>query len=242
MKLGIRFQINLLTFLCIIGPSVFAQLPGVQPENVTFKITELEIKKVRLRELSPRVEGFAPDNKSEWYRIKAEYTVGSGHKKAGGYRRDVSWVDSCVFSWRVILALTADERKKGVSEKNSLLLERDIRYANIDIDPTKTKSAVVYIEPSFSDRFKSNLIDDGVLVELTISTAGKAKARAWARGGNFYSGTSLPARLFPKSEEGLWFKSKSLNRVDYGLLSRHETPWAWSSYEAFEFIVNDRKN
>lgn len=202
-------------------------------------VTALDVTKVKVAR-APTVGGVPPDSRSQFLRITADYTVSPtepASNKAGGYAKQPSqWLDECAFSWRVLFVRASDKGQKPTSE-GAVLFEKEVLYQDIKVSQkpgARAKRAVIYVEPQVLERYGSDLIKDGVVVDLKISSSGAELAHVWATEKRIAAAAKTPQGFFPGSKD--WFSSKKIKRLPYGLLDRSETPWEWSSYRSYEAI------
>ena len=218
---------------------VQAQLETQYNDDIKVDVINISIRKVKQRESGIRVDKLSPDNQSTWGRITCEYLVSkSGTRKAGVYsKEEVSWLDECTFSWRIML-LRSNTKGGPASKSRSVLLQRDITYGNIIAHTKRKHYAVVYIEPSILVRYGNSLVKGGIIVHLQITQGDSVIASSWATGKHTVSGKDIPLGFLPSGSQSSWFDSEDVQALKFGLVSRLETPWAWSSYGSYEFILD----
>ena len=215
-----------------------AQLDSESDGDLKLDVLSIDIREIKQREYSIPVGRLSPDNRSIWMRITCEYRISKEQTpKEGVYSQNkISWIDDCIFSWRVILARSS-VRDGPAEAAQSILLGKDITYRNIEVSDKRKHYAVVYIEPSVLRRYGNLMTKKGILVHLVVKADGKLLANTWATPDDTKTSVKAPAGLFSSSRQGDWFGSEKLTRLEYGLLSRFETPWAWSSYGSYELII-----
>jgi hypothetical protein len=145
-----------------------------------------------------------------------------------------------MFSWRLVFARTEDNSSTKPSIKDSVLLSKDIFCENISMS-RKKHNIMVYVEPNTNKRYSNKLINDGIFVELKVKVGEMVMAQGWARGNKMVTGDAPPGGFFPIIDQGrakTWFDSNFLQFCTNGLLDPLTTPWAYSSYDSFDFIIN----
>lgn len=241
MKLSHDFVIGLL-LLFLLPLSSVAQLNAGVEELVKFRIDSIEVKEVKADNSFLQIDGLSADTDSNYIRITATYFLsGSTGKKTGGYKaKEDVWLDECVFSWGVVLAVHSSVGR-APEERKSVIMKNEITYGNLRVDSSRKKKrrAVVYIDPKIIGRYDDRLIRDGIFVNLNILVGAEIKATAWSRGSKFSTSDGYPQKLFPPTSGDGWFDSTVVKKQEYGLVSRLKTPWAWSNYSSYEHIIRE---
>ena len=239
LRLESLLSILILSYL---ASPLYAQLETNYTDDIKIDIINITIRKVKQRENVIRVSELPADNRSVWGRITCEYLAKKDNMgRKGRYSRgEAFWIDECVFSWRILL-LRKDNEGDLPTEPQSVLLKREITYGNIMVNNKQKHYAVIYIEPSILEHYGKLLVKDGILVNLQIKRNDNLIATSWANPKNTISDTKMPTGLMPSGGQLKWFDSTTVIQQEYGLLNRLETPWAWSNYNSYEFILNKVK-
>ena len=237
VKRSLKFKFIAILSLLLAIP-LYSQSDYLPESNLEVEIKRLDIRKTQHKENAPSVDRFPPDNKSSWGRITVQYIISKGSDADSGiYKRRVkTWIDTCTLSWKVVLGRNLDGEKVPV-ERHSVLIAKDIVFANIEVGNKVNHFSSLYIEPSILKRFSKTIVKDGLFVQLVIKREDKILTSVWARGNEFVQGEKIPNGFFPDMKKTNWFDSSLTQKLDYGLVSRMDTPWAWSSYDSYDFII-----
>jgi hypothetical protein len=120
-------------------------------------------------------------------------------------------------------------------DRRAIRLTKTVTYTNVKLGKRKYY-AMVFVEPRLLLRYAEKIKVEDIFTQLTVRVDRKTREEMVARGTKFGTTASERNSLTGRGRRGSLFESEDIIRPGFGLLSRKETPWAWSAYDALETI------
>lgn len=211
-----------------------AQWQSPEADDVVVKITAYDLKPIRFDDTYPDLEGFSSSGKDAWLRLLVEYTLEIRADRANKYRgMDSIWLNNLEFSWNVVLAPVSSG--STYDDRRAVRLAKTVSYTNVKLGKRKYY-AMVFLEPRILQRYAEKIKTEDIFAQLSVRVDRKTREEMVARGTKFGTSASERNSLTGRGRRGSLFESEDILRPGFGLLSRRETPWAWSAYDALETI------
>jgi hypothetical protein len=219
----------------LVGATAMAQWQSPEPDDVSIKVTAFDLKPIRFDDTYPDLEGFSSSGKDAWLRLLVEYTVEIRADRANKYRgMDSIWLNNVEFAWNVVLAPVGSSGG-NYDDRRAIRLTKVVSYTNVKLGKRKYY-AMAFIEPHVLQRYAEKIKIEDIFTQLAVRVDRKTREEMVAKGTKFGTSASERNSLTGRGRRGSLFESEDIIRPGFGLLSRKETPWAWSAYDALETI------
>ncbi|MFT5130661.1 MAG: hypothetical protein ACI8W8_004292 [Rhodothermales bacterium] len=224
---------TMIAIAAVTGLSTFADVS----ERVKIAVDSVKIDLAQHRENGPPTASLPVSvlSKDVWLRIAIEYTIEPINSRAfTGVKDEDLYLDELEFDWSVVIPCEGTTRGQAL-ERESVMFEKTVTYA--DVPATKDHRAVMYIDAKTYQRYREKMLNRDLLyIRLAIKAKGKTKMIVFSDGKKMAASREEPRGLFSPTRAG-WFHSEDIRRAKGGLLSRRQTPWAWSSNSFYEAIL-----
>ena len=238
----------------------------IESADIDFEVRNFKIDEITFGGNEPSLPHLKRTNKDEdWLVITLEYdwAINSRAAKNPNIEKQGNsyyYLDNLGMEWRVVLAQgqsgspVSGSGSSGfkISPSYAVKMVRKVHYGNVSDEGTR-KYATIFIDPSTIRRYIRSTNKNHVFASIIFTLNGRPLGKLSAVGQKyFFSRTgnrpnprseAEHEKLSPRQRPGQanFYISETVVKSQTGLKTKNETPWQWTSMDAVEYIIPEKK-